>query len=484
MSASEIHEWLTGIGVAATLQANKVKVGDLTLSYLDLSDPATLLGMAPSKGLKSSSKDIYVYSTEWRAKKDHCKSFLESKLGKYSRRVGARKCLLREVAASEAAPFIDAHHIQGSSSISIVRFGLYLGEELVGLVSLGRHSRQTTKNLVVLDRMCFKTGVQVVGGASRLVAAALDWAGKCGYESLISFSNSRWTDGGVYKTLGFVLEEDSRPDYMYVREGAIISKQSQQKRLTGCPANITEFEWATKSGLTRIFDAGKRRWSMEVPAKEGVVLKEPPTLVSRGNYDFEKLGKQFYWSPLALRHLYLLESDPLVEDVALVEVSKIPAYRVSSSCQKKLVSVVSSNYISDDTQTLAVARAQHQASLEGIQHQVWTEKDCGVDPRDLTKWAKDFLHPKVEEAETDPLPAKIKGTPGRIRDTRDRRKAFNPYEAEGKKKCTRCGDVKIFDMFDVRNSSWDGRSAACKFCLYEAEKARNQRKKAQSVVSG
>lgn len=48
---------------------------------------------------------------------------------------------------------------------------------------------------------------------------------------------------------------------------------------------------------------------------------------------------------------------------------------------------------------------------------------------------------------------------------KDHLKKTNPYAAEGRKQCSRCGKVQDIELFDVRKASWDGRSAACKGCV-------------------
>jgi len=83
----------------------------------------------------------------------------------------------------------------------------------------------------------------------------------------LSWSDNRWSDGSVYKKLGFTLDEHLKPDYTYVsliNPKRRISKQSQKKSATNCPPEITELEWANTRGLARIWDCGKTRWVFQV----------------------------------------------------------------------------------------------------------------------------------------------------------------------------------------------------------------------------
>ena len=136
----------------------------------------------------------------------------------------------------------------------------------MGVMSLGRHHRQSATNHVVLDRLCFAAGVQVVGGASKLLKRCVEWAATEGHEAIITWSDNRWSAGKIYQTLGFTLDEELDVDYSYVdlRNGRRLSKQSQKKSASGCPADKTETEWAFERGLAKIWDCGKKRWKFDL----------------------------------------------------------------------------------------------------------------------------------------------------------------------------------------------------------------------------
>ena len=141
-------------------------------------------------------------------------------------------------------------------------FSLVFEGNIVAAMSFGRHPRN--KKTIVLDRLCFKSNVTIVGGASKLFKACKMWGYDNDYREVITWSDNRWSEGKIYKTLGFVLQVDLGPDYSYVKFKSPIkriSKQSQKKSNTGCPKETTEKEYALKNGLARIWDCGKKRWS-------------------------------------------------------------------------------------------------------------------------------------------------------------------------------------------------------------------------------
>lgn len=155
---------------------------------------------------------------------------------------------------------------------------------------------------------------------------------------------------------------------------------------------------------------------------------------------------------------------------------------------------------------------RHFAMQNGYGFAIWTEKDLGfADGREAVKWADDYLskiygvnyreyrmelnrkkakkHYKRSIA-TDTVEVYCeycKETHTALRLTHDKniarngryicekeggfiagskpkKKKVNPYAAEGKKQCTRCGDVKLFEEFNKDKSRNDGYANICQAC--------------------
>lgn len=211
---------------------------------------------------------ITIFSDEWDYKKTQCKNFIKSILGVYETKIFARKCEIKEIDKKNCCNFCDLYHIQGSVKKHKVSYGIFYQNELLGVISLGQHHRNTRANNIVLNRLCFKDGFQIVGGASKLFKHCINWAKLNGYESIISWSDNRWSVGSVYKALNFQLDEELKPDYSYVNLRNCkkrLSKQSQKKSSSNCPKNKTEYQWAIERGLARIWDCGKIRWKYTIP---------------------------------------------------------------------------------------------------------------------------------------------------------------------------------------------------------------------------
>ena len=169
---------------------------------------------------------ITIFEDEWLYSKEQVKNRLQAIVSKTSNRIFARKCEVKDLTSAEACFFIACNHIQKDSTLGLYFAGLFFEGQLVAVMSFGRHPRKAEE--LVLDRLCFKSGVVVVGGASKLFKYLFN---KTNVSSIVSWSDNRWSDGEVYKQLGFVLQKELPPDYSYadVRHKKRLSKQSVQR---------------------------------------------------------------------------------------------------------------------------------------------------------------------------------------------------------------------------------------------------------------
>jgi hypothetical protein len=214
---------------------------------------------------KKGVRLVTLFEDEWKFRREACENVLRSILEKNNIKKHARKCEVKEISKEECNSFLDCYHLLGSNRLSQIRYGIYDSEGLLGVITLGKHHRG--KNSLVLDRLCFKSGVHIAGGASKLFKACKNWAKEQGKTEIISWSDNRWSQGMVYEKMGFILDAELGPDYSYVctkNPKQRISKQSQKKSNTGCPKDMTEREFAQQNGLSRIWDCGKKRWLCKI----------------------------------------------------------------------------------------------------------------------------------------------------------------------------------------------------------------------------
>lgn len=219
--------------------------------------------LAATRGLRL----VTLFEDEWLRRRHASEGLLRAALGDHATRLGARTCDLVELAPGVARAFMEREHLQGGSHRATYAVGLYAGTALVAAATLAPHHRASTPGVLVLDRLCFASGVQVLGGASRLLHALTSWAKAQGATRLVTWSDNRWSAGGVYARIGFHLAAELPPDYGYVlvaKPRERLSKQSQRKSRTGCPPDTTEHAWALAHGLARIWDCGHKRWELSL----------------------------------------------------------------------------------------------------------------------------------------------------------------------------------------------------------------------------
>lgn len=419
MEAVGFVEWLSSLGATLGDLSDSAVLGGLTFRCLRLTDPAVVAGLA--KGLPEDTAGVCLFSDEWQDRRAQCEAFVLARLGRFERRVGARACEVREVPRAPAAAFMERYHIQGANTLGVRCFGLYRGDELLGVLSLGRHSRQIAPSRIVLDRLCFQRGVQVVGGASKLLQHAIGWAKGAGYREILSYSDNRWTSGGVYLALGFSLDQSWKPDYSYVKDGQRFSKQSQKKDACGCPGSMTELEWAHARGLVRIYDAGKKRWLLNLWPGEHETRSEKHSKKCaaqhqqgvfkhahiRGYFPSQKNNASVYFgSSYELRCLFLLEADASVtafrrcDSFKGAEQWRNPDLLVTFEDGRQEVWEVKPEALLEDEAVHAqVAESLKYAAAQKLAFRVWTEKDSALPGEHaIIAWARKYL----ETAGLDP----------------------------------------------------------------------------------
>ncbi len=203
---------------------------------------------------------VHIFEHQWPDRKEQFLNLIASLARVNSTKIPARNC---SIDYRDCPEFIEQNHVQGPPIHAIKYFDLVFRDKIVGVMTASRHHRQNvTGNPVVLSRLCFSRSCTVQGGSSKLFKALTGWAKQEGYDRVISWSDNCWTEGNIYKTLGFSLMAEYPPDYFYwdTRNHKYISKQSQRKKATNCPQGMTERDWCIERGLFRVWDCGKKVW--------------------------------------------------------------------------------------------------------------------------------------------------------------------------------------------------------------------------------
>ena len=215
---------------------------------------------------KAGIRLIHIFEDEWIHKKDIVKSRIKNIIGGNDR-VYARKCVIKEITNSVSKNFLNETHIQGGIN-SKYSYGLFYEGELVAVMTFGpvrkNLGRKTECGVYELLRFSSKTGLNVIGGAGKLLKHFIKTVQP---RKIITYADRRWSNGNLYEKLGFSFIQDTKPSYFYVinntrknrfgfRKDILISKY-------GCKKEETEHSFCLKNHWYRIYDCGTKSYYME-----------------------------------------------------------------------------------------------------------------------------------------------------------------------------------------------------------------------------
>ena len=207
---------------------------------------------------KNGIRLIQVFEDEWNVKPDIVKSIITNALNIVEIRLFARKCIIKEIDVSTARSFIDTYHISGYHACSI-KYGLYYDDELVSVMTFSKNNHSRKGKGWEIDRYCSKSGLQVVGGASKLFKHFIR---KVQPSSVVSYADLRYGNGGVYEKIGFKFEKDTAPNYWYFKDHLQRHHRFTLRKgaVDGDDTNKTEWENRIEQGWNRIWDCGSRKY--------------------------------------------------------------------------------------------------------------------------------------------------------------------------------------------------------------------------------
>ena len=162
------------------------------------------------------------------------KYLLKQKLCGYDEKVYARKTVVYEAkrdARTKCVAFLNDYHLQGSATATKYFAMEYCGE-LVGVASFKHH-----KGYVELKRLCFKRGVQVLGGLSKFISAYFKSDTNC--DIIKSFSDNNIGDGTGYLRAGAKLVGETKTSLCFVSSSNGLDMYSWQ----------IATPWSAKSGV-------------------------------------------------------------------------------------------------------------------------------------------------------------------------------------------------------------------------------------------
>ncbi len=209
-------------------------------------------------------KLLHFWDGEVERRRDLVTSMVKQRLG-LTKRIGARSLSVEEIDPSDAAKFLNLHHLQGSAGCQFA-YGLRAKKsgKLAAVMTFGKPFLSPGYDWE-LKRFATHQGITVVGGASRLLAAFR----KNHRGSIITYADLRYSTGDVYRRLGFKLSHRSPPNFSWARGfDTLIPRYQAQKHKLGkllgddFDPNLSAVENMQKAGFSRVFDCGNLVFSL------------------------------------------------------------------------------------------------------------------------------------------------------------------------------------------------------------------------------
>ena len=197
-------------------------------------------------------------------KKDIVKSRLKHILGKTEDcfHIGARNCNIREITSEQKNIFLEKYHIQGPDA-SKVKLGAFYNNHLVAVMtfshgSLAKGIKKQDPLVWELNRFCIHSNFVISGIASKLLEYF-----KRNYEwkEIFSYADRRWSDGNLYKKLGFQLDRITKPNYWYF-DGVQRKHRFQFRKRKEEPKDIPEYILRIKEGYHLLWDCGSFKFNV------------------------------------------------------------------------------------------------------------------------------------------------------------------------------------------------------------------------------
>lgn len=127
---------------------------------------------------------------------------LKSLTQKDHEKIYARKCVLKEISFKIASEFLEKNHRQQAKAVGPISYGLFYEDKLVQVMTFAkeRFSPNKKEGDFELIRLASKQGLQVIGGASKLLKAFIDSDKKP--QKIKTFVDYSKGQGKVYEKMG------------------------------------------------------------------------------------------------------------------------------------------------------------------------------------------------------------------------------------------------------------------------------------------
>lgn len=202
---------------------------------------------------------IVIYEDEWKSKKDIFMNIIRNRLGAQNAlSVRPSECGIELIGNNECCEFYNSNHYIGHVN-SKYNIGCYYSGELVACMSIKKPSRQKSGDWEI-SRMACDPNYRVHGIWSYIMKWVV--CNKIVNGKLITYSDNRLFSGRIYNIMGMKFEHNVRPDYYWCDKYNRYHKSSMRKSKEEKATDMTESELRHEQGFRKIFDYGKKKWSI------------------------------------------------------------------------------------------------------------------------------------------------------------------------------------------------------------------------------
>ena len=223
--------------------------------YGDPRNDENFSGMHVNKLKLAKDKNITLlqfWDHEINNKTDIVKSMILHRL-KRSNKIYARSLKIISCDNSHISDFMNKSHLQGHRNAS-VNYALIQNDEIVAVLNFSKHSKHEWE---IIRYVC-KLNHAIIGGFSKLLTR---FKNDYNPNQIMTFADARYSVGGVYSSNGFEVIDHTDPNYFYVKNGDILSRQQCQKHklhkfLPNFKYELSETDNMLEYGYTKVYDAG------------------------------------------------------------------------------------------------------------------------------------------------------------------------------------------------------------------------------------
>lgn len=182
--------------------------------------------------------------------------------------VYARETEIKKVENIEAQEFVEEHHSQGSSkgTFSKNSIGMYYKNELVAVAQFCSPRTPLKKEIYSTEllRLCFKKGIRVIGGASKLIKYYIE---RYNPSDIFTYQDTTGENSKLYEHCGFTLVSQDKKKQYLIAPGKTFATANRKNREVFSTSYVAQYgpDRILGTKLGQVFnDDGTRKTNIQL----------------------------------------------------------------------------------------------------------------------------------------------------------------------------------------------------------------------------